>query len=127
MKNLNTFILCLIFTFSASVQADTADCSGGRCPALDHVKDVGDKIAKDLVPFAVAAIVISVAGTVATEGADGYVYTIDKNAYKSGIQLVDPSQKYVFDVLSLSNYNSYDPLNKNNFSVNLVEFRYKFN
>ena len=60
MKNLNTFILCLIFTFSASVQADTADCSGGRCPALDHVKDVGGKIAKDLVPFAVAAIVISV-------------------------------------------------------------------
>ena len=50
-----------------------------------------------------------------------------KNAYKSGIQLVDPSQKYVFDVLSLSNHNSYDPLNKNNFSVNLVEFRYKFN
>ena len=91
MKNLNTFILCLIFTFSASVQADTADCSGGRCPALDHVKDVGDKIAKDLVPFAVAAIVISVAGTVATERADGYVYTIDKNAYKNAAYISDNS------------------------------------
>ena len=127
MKNLNTLILCLIFAFSASVQADTADCSGGRCPALDRVKDVGDKIAKDMVPFVVAAIVISVDGSVTTEGADGYVYTIDKNLYQSGIQLVDPSQKYTFDVLSLSNHNSYDPLNKNNFSVNLVEFRYKFN
>ena len=127
MKNLNTLILCLIFAFSASVQADTADCSGGRGPALDRVKDVGDKIAKDMVPFVVAAIVISVAGSVTTEGADGYVYTIDKNLYQSGIQLVDPSQKYTFDVLSLSNHNSYDPLNKNNFSVNLVEFRYKFN
>ena len=127
MKNLNTYILCLIFAFSASVQADTADCSGGRCPALDRVKDVGDKVAKDMVPFVVAAIVISVAGSVATEEAEGYVYTIDKNVYQSGIQLVDPSQKYAFDVLSLSNHNSYDPLNKNNFSVNLVEFRYKFN
>lgn len=127
MKKLNTLILCLIFAFSASVQADTADCSGGRCPALDRVKDVGDKVAKDMVPFVVAAIVISVAGSVTTEGADGYVYTIDKNLYQSGIQLVDPSQKYTFDVLSLSNHNSYDPLNKNNFSVNLVEFRYKFN
>ena len=127
MKNLNTLILCLIFAFSASVQADTADCSGGRCPALDRVKDVGDKVAKDMVPFVVAAIVISVAGSVATEEAEGYVYTIDKNVYQSGIQLVDPSQKYAFDVLSLSNHNSYDPLNKNNFSVNLVEFRYKFN
>ena len=127
MKNLNTLILCLIFAFSASVQADTADCSGGRCPALDRVKDVGDKVAKDMVPFVDAAIVISVAGSVTTEGADGYVYTIDKNLYQSGIQLVDPSQKYTFDVLSLSNHNSYDPLNKNNFSVNLVEFRYKFN
>ena len=127
MKNLNTLILCLIFAFSASVQADTADCSGGRCPALDRVKDVGDKIAKDMVPFVVAAIVISVDGSVTTEGADGYVYRVDKNLYQSGIQLVDPSQKYTFDVLSLSNHNSYDPLNKNNFSVNLVEFRYKFN
>ena len=127
MKKLNTLILCLIFAFSASVQADTADCSGGRCPALDRVKDVGDKVAKDMVPFVVAAIVISVAGSVTTEGADGYVYSIDRNLYQSGIQLVDPSQKYTFDVLSLSNHNSYDPLNKNNFSVNLVEFRYKFN
>ena len=127
MKILNTFILCLLFTFSASAQADTADCSGGRCPALDRVKDVGDKIAKDMVPFVVAAIVISVAGSAGTGGDDGYIYTIDKNTYQSGIQLADPSKKYAFDVLSLSNHNSYDPLNKNNFSVNLVEFRYKFN
>ena len=63
MKILNTFILCLLFTFSASAQADTADCSGGRCPALDRVKDVGDKVAKDMVPFVVEAIVISVAGS----------------------------------------------------------------
>ena len=91
------------------------------------MKDVGDKVAKDMVPFVVAAIVISVAGSVTTEGADSYVYAIGKNLYQSGIQLVDPSQKYACDVLSLSNHNSYDPLNKNNFSVNLVEFRYKFN
>ena len=124
MKNLNTFILCLIFTFSASVKADTADCSGGRCPALDHIKDVGDKIAKDMAPYVAAAIVLSIAGSVAAEASG---YTIDKNVYQNGIQLADPSQRYAFDVFSFSNHNSYDPLNQNDFSVNLVEFKYKFN
>ena len=26
-------------------------CDGGACPALEHIKDTGDEVAKDLLPY----------------------------------------------------------------------------
>jgi len=55
------------------------------------------------------------------------MFGLDKNDYDNGIQLLDPSSKYSIDVLSFSDHNSFDPLRKNNFSVNVFEIKYKFN
>ena len=42
--------LILSFLFLPSlVMGD--HCDGGACPALEHFKDTGDEVAKDLLPY----------------------------------------------------------------------------
>ena len=128
MYNKNLLLLTLIFSslaFNSNVYAGGTDCGSGECPVLERAKDVGDAALKDLVPYIGLALVI---GLVSSDGmGNGFYGEVDKNPYQNGIQIVDESFKYSVDILSLSNSFSYDPLEKNTFSFNLLEVKYKLN
>jgi len=72
-------------------------------------------------------LIIGLAQSGGASSLDSAMFGLDKNDYDNGIQLLDPSSKYSIDVLSFSDHNSFDPLRKNNFSVNVFEIKYKFN
>ena len=36
-------------------------CDDGACPALEHFKDTGDEVAKDLLPYVAVGLVLMVA------------------------------------------------------------------
>ena len=51
--------LILSFLFLPSlVMGD--HCDGGACPALEHFKDTGDEVAKDLLPYLGVGLILAV-------------------------------------------------------------------
>ena len=51
--------LILSFLFLPSlVMGD--HCDGGACPALEHFKDTGDEVAKDLLPYLGIGLILAV-------------------------------------------------------------------
>ena len=101
MIKFKAFVFITIFSFSSIATAGATECGSGECPVL--VQSGG------------------------ASSLDSAMFGLDKNDYDNGIQLLDPSSKYSIDVLSFSDHNSFDPLRKNNFSVNVFEIKYKFN
>ena len=51
------FILSFLFLPSL-VMGD--HCDGGACPALEHIKDTGDEVAKDLLPYLGVGLILAV-------------------------------------------------------------------
>ena len=35
-------------------------CDGGACPVLEHIKDTGDEVAKDLLPYLGVGLILAV-------------------------------------------------------------------
>ena len=76
--------------------------------------------------YIIAAIVIGLAAS-SGSAADSYMNNIDKSPFQRGIQLIEEENKYTKDVLTFKNSYSYDPLKKNNYSLNVLKIKYKFN
>ncbi|MDA7802727.1 hypothetical protein N9K08_01015 [Gammaproteobacteria bacterium] len=127
MIKFKAFVFITIFSFSSIATAGATECGSGECPVLERAKDVGDAAIKDLAPYIGFALIIGLAQSGGASSLDSAMFGLDKNNYDNGIQLLDPSSKYSIDVLSFSDHNSFDPLRKNNFSVNVFEIKYKFN
>ena len=34
-------------------------CEGGSCPVLEHIKDTGDEVAKDFLPYLGAGVILA--------------------------------------------------------------------
>ena len=121
--------LCCIFLISISQisMAGATDCGSGECPVYERAKDVGDAAIKDLAPYIGVALIIGLAQSAGGGSSESLINNVDKNSYQNGIQLLDQASKYSIDVISFSNYNSFDPLKKNNYSYNILEIKYKFN
>ena len=51
--------LILSFLFLPSL-AMGDHCDGGACPALEHIKDTGDEVAKDLLPYLGVGLILAV-------------------------------------------------------------------
>ena len=126
MKTVKIIAIILTFSLSSNIYADATSCGSGECPVLERAKDVGDAALKEMAPYIGAAIVIGLAAS-SGSAADSYINNIDKSPFQSGIQLLEEENKYTIDVLTFKNSYSYDPLKKNNYSLNVLEIKYKFN
>ena len=68
-NNMKKLILSFLFLPSL-VMGD--HCDNGACPALEHLKDTGDEVAKDLLPYLGVGLILAVT---MNSGSDPVSYT----------------------------------------------------
>ena len=56
-NNMKKLILSFLFLPSL-VMSD--HCDNGACPALEHIKDTGDEVAKDLLPYLGVGLILAI-------------------------------------------------------------------
>ena len=84
--------LILSFLFLPSlVMGD--HCDDGACPALEHFKDTGDEVAKDLLPYVGVGLVLMVAQSNSDQSSLSYI-NFDTQNRPNGIKIYD-NKKYI--------------------------------
>ena len=97
--------LILSFLFLPSlVMGD--HCDGGACPALEHFKDTGDEVAKDLLPYLGVGLILAV--------------TMNSGSDQSSLSYINYEN---FEYPSIYN----DDLFEANHGFNILEFKININ
>tara|TARA_Y100001949_G_C15726882_1_gene217625 strand:- start:117 stop:497 length:381 start_codon:yes stop_codon:yes gene_type:complete len=123
--------LSLIFLLLPSL--GIADhCDGGACPALEHFKDTGDEIAKDLLPYVAVGLVLMVAQSSSDQSSLSYI-NFDSQNRLNGIKVYDNNKHFSINAFTRS-YENFDYpsiYNDNLFkaqqSFNILEFKINLN
>ena len=123
--------LSLIFLLLPSL--GIADhCDGGACPALEHFKDTGDEIAKDLLPYVAVGLVLMVAQSSSDQSSLSYI-NFDTQNRPNGIKIYD-NKKYLSVNAFTKNYEDFKypsiynhDLFKENHGLNILEFKINLN
>ena len=123
--------LSLIFLLLPSL--GIADhCDGGACPALEHFKDTGDEIAKDLLPYVAVGLVLMVAQSSSDQSSLSYI-NFDSQNRLNGIKVYDNNKYFSINAFTRS-YENFDYpsiYNDNLFkaqqSFNILEFKINLN
>ena len=123
--------LSLIFLLLPSL--GIADhCDGGACPALEHFKDTGDEIAKDLLPYVAVGLVLMVAQSSSDQSSLSYI-NFDSQNRLNGIKVYDNNKHFSINAFTKSHENFDYPsiYNDNLFkaqqSFNILEFKINLN
>ena len=97
--------LILSFLFLPSlVMGD--HCDGGACPALEHFKDTGDEVAKDILPYLGVGLILAV--------------TMNSGSDQSSLSYINYEN---FEYPSIYN----DDLFEANHGFNILEFKINLN
>ncbi len=123
----------LLFTFLLLPSIVMADhCDNGACPALEHFKDTGDEVAKDLLPFLAVGLVLMVAQSGSDQSSLSYI-NFDTQNRPNGIKIYDNNNYFSVNAFSKS-YNTfeYQSIYNNNLSktekkFNILEFKINLN
>ena len=124
--------LILSFLFLPSlVMAD--HCDGGACPALEHIKDTGDEVAKDLLPFLGVGLILAVTMNSGSDQTSLSIINFDTHNRPNGIKIYD-NKKYISVNAFTKNYENFeypsiynDDLFKTNLGFNILEFKINLN
>ncbi len=123
----------LILLFLSLPSLAMADhCDGGACPALEHFKDTGDEVAKDLLPYVAVGLVLMVAQSSSDQSSLSYI-NFDSQNRLNGIKVYDNNKHFSINAFTRS-YENFDYpsiYNDNLFkaqqSFNILEFKINLN
>mgnify|MGYP001353485703 FL=1 len=124
--------LILSFLFLPSLMIGD-HCDGGACPALEHFKDTGDEVAKDLLPYLGVGLILAVAMQPGSDQSSLSFINLDSQNRPNGIKVYD-NRKYISVNAFTRNYEDFehpsiynDDLFKTNHGFNILEFRINLN
>ena len=107
-------------------------CDGGACPALEHFKDTGDEVAKDLLPYVAVGLVLMLAQSGSDQSSLSYI-NFDTQNRPNGIKIYD-NKKYLSVNAFTKNYEDFKypsiynhDLFKENHGLNILEFKVNLN
>ena len=108
-------------------------CDGGACPVLEHIKDTGDEVAKDLLPYLGVGLILAVTMNSGSDQSSLSYINFDTHNRPNGIKIYDNknisqlmlSQETMKNFEYPSIYN--DDLFKTNHGFNILEFRINLN
>ena len=108
-------------------------CEGGSCPVLEHIKDTGDEVAKDFLPYLGAGVIVAIMMQTGDNQNSLSILNLDKNNYVNGIKIYDDNEFFSIKAFTKSSetysdrfiYN--DDLFRQNYSVNILEFNINLN
>jgi len=122
-------ILSFLF-FPSLVMSD--HCDNGACPALEHFKDTGDEVAKDLLPYVAVGLVLMLAQSSSDQSSLSYI-NFDTHNRPNGIKIYD-NKRYISVNAFTRNYEKFeypsiynDDLFKANHDFNILEFKINLN
>ena len=108
-------------------------CDGGACPALEHIKDTGDEVAKDILPYLGIGLILAVTMNSGTDQSSLSYINFDTQNRPNGIKIYD-NKKYISVNAFTRNYESFeypsiynDELFKANHGFNILEFKINLN
>ena len=124
--------LILSFLFLPSiVMGDHRD--GGACPALEHFKDTGDEVAKDLLPYIGIGLILAVSMQSGSDQSSLSYINYDAQNRLNGIKVYGKNKYFsvnaftrdyeTFEYPSIYNYD----LLKTSQSFNIIEFKINLN
>ena len=108
-------------------------CDGGACPALEHFKDTGDEVAKDLLPYLGVGLILAVTMNSGSDQSSLTYINFDTQNRPNGIKIYD-NKRYITVNAFTRNYESFeypsiynDDLFKANHGFNILEFKINLN
>ena len=108
-------------------------CDGGACPVLEHIKDTGDEVAKDLLPYLGVGLILAVTMNSGSDQSSLSYINFDTHNRPNGIKIYD-NKKYISVNAFTRNYENFeypsiynDDLFKTNDSFNILEFKINLN
>ena len=130
VKNSMKKFILLFLSLPSLAMAD--HCDGGACPALEHFKDTGDEVAKDLLPYVAVGLVLMVAQSSSDQSSLSYI-NFDTQNRPNGIKIYD-NKKYLSVNAFTKNYEDFEypsiynhDLFKENHGLNILEFKINLN
>jgi len=124
--------LILSFLFLPSIVIGD-HCDGGACPALDHIKDTGDEVAKDLLPYIGVGLILAVSMQSGSDQSSLSYINYDAQNRLNGIKVYGKNKYFsvnaftrdyeTFEYPSIYNYD----LLKTSQSFNIIEFKINLN
>ena len=64
-------------------------CDGGACPVLEHIKDTGDEVAKDLLPYLGVGLILAVTMNSGSDQSSLSYINFDTQNRPNGIKIYD--------------------------------------
>ena len=108
-------------------------CDDGACPVLEHIKDTGDEVAKDLLPYLGVGLILAVAMQPGSDAASLSYINFDSQNRINGIKIYD-NKKYLSVNAFTRNYEKFeypsiynDAIFKKNHGFNILEFKINLN
>lgn len=129
-KSMKKLILGLLF-LPLFVMGD--HCDGGACPALEHIKDTGDEVAKDILPFLGIGLILTVAMQSGSDQSSLTLINFDAQNRPNGIKIYNKNKYLSVNAFTKYNETSEYPsiynnsLFKTNHGFNILEFKINLN
>ena len=124
--------LILSFLFLPSIVIGD-HCDGGACPVLEHIKDTGDEVAKDLLPYIGIGLILAVSMQSGSDQSSLSYINYDAQNRLNGIKVYGKNKYFsvnaftrdyeTFEYPSIYNYD----LLKTSQSFNIIEFKINLN
>ena len=124
--------LILSFLFLPSIVIGD-HCDGGACPVLEHIKDTGDEVAKDLLPYIGIGLILAVSMQSGSDQSSLSYINYDAQNRLNGIKVYGKNKYFSvnaftrdyenFEYPSIYNYD----LLKTSQSFNIIEFKINLN
>ena len=124
--------LILSFLFLPSIVMGD-HCDGGACPVLEHIKDTGDEVAKDLLPYIGIGLILAVSMQSGSDQSSLSYINYDAQNRLNGIKVYGKNKYFsvnaftrdyeTFEYPSIYNYD----LLKTSQSFNIIEFKINLN
>jgi len=108
-------------------------CDGGACPALEHIKDTGDEVAKDILPFLGIGLILTVAMQSGSDQSSLTLINFDAQNRPNGIKIYNKNKYLSVNAFTKYNETSEYPsiynnsLFKTNHGFNILEFKINLN
>ena len=124
--------LILSFLFLPSIVMGD-HCDGGACPVLEHIKDTGDEVAKDLLPYIGIGLILAISMQSGSDQSSLSYINYDAQNRLNGIKVYGKNKYFsvnaftrdyeTFEYPSIYNYD----LLKTSQSFNIIEFKINLN
>ena len=82
-------------------------CDGGACPVLEHIKDTGDEVAKDLLPYLGVGLILAVNMNSGSDQSSLSYINFDTQNRPNGIKIYD-NKKYISVNAFTRNYENFE-------------------